>query len=204
MSAIVPIRRTQAPAGSWFPRCLLPLAAATGLTACDRSIVSPQAEAAPPASASVGAALVEIETSATLSALNDPGTERTNPADVVFRRGMDFEFQSAGDIEGQVRFVVQREIETTAGTFSAASRVIFDPATLNLPGSVLDGRSGAFVGRDIALKVPGIEGGIQTTRFTLHGTGGLAGMKLFGRAVGLEFQGTLVVPANALDQVGSP
>jgi hypothetical protein len=29
-------------------------------------------------------------------------------------------------------------------------------------------------------------------------------MKLFGRAVGLEFQGTLVVPANALDQVGSP
>jgi len=111
---------------------------------------------------------------------------------------MDFEFQSTGAIEGLVRAVVQREIETTAGPFSAASLVIFDPATLNLPGSVLDGRSGALVGRDIALRVPGIEGGIQTTRFTLHGTGGLAGMKLLGRAVGLEFTGTLLVPPSAL------
>jgi len=151
-----------------------------------------------------GAALVEIEISSTLSALNDLGTEWTNPAGVVFGRGMDFEFQSTGAIEGLVRAVVQREIETTAGPFSAASLVIFDPATLNLPGSVLDGRSGALVGRDIALRVPGIEGGIQTTRFTLHGTGGLAGMKLLGRAVGLEFTGTLLVPPSALGQVGSP
>jgi len=42
MSAIVPIRRTRTPARSWLPLCLLPLAAATGLAACDRSVVSPE------------------------------------------------------------------------------------------------------------------------------------------------------------------
>ena len=111
---------------------------------------------------------------------------------------MDVVFENTGEIERLIRFIVQREVATPSGNLSASSRVIFDPATLNLPGSTLDGRSGAFVGRDITLIVPGVSGGIQTTRFTLHGTGGLAGMKLTGQAVGLDFEGTLLVPRSVL------
>lgn len=198
MSPIAPAGRLQPPTRRRRPRRLLLLASAAGLLACERTIAAPEPEAGSPAFANGGAALVEIEISATFVALNALGTATTNPAGAVFQHGMDFVFQNTGNIEGLSRFIVQREVATPSGNLSAASRVIFEPATLNLPGSTLDGRSGAFVGRDIALIAPGLNGGIQTTRFTLHGTGGLAGMKLTGQAVGLDFEGTLLVPRSAL------